>query len=114
MKKYVLAFITHYVYLYLFGAIAFFLADLFVNLVGKIVSNLSFDFSTRPYFGMMIPPVFYGFYGIYKRWKEPSELESYLDAQEDNDKTKQYVAEQKKRAGTISEVQRNRTYESEK
>ena len=103
MKKYVVAFITHYVYLYLFGAIAFFLADLFVNLVGKIASNLSFDFSTRPYFGMMIPPVFYGFYGVYRRWKEPSELEAYLDAQEDKGKIKQYAAEQKSNSNSHDE-----------
>ena len=94
MKKYFIAFITHYLYFYFLGCIAFFLGDLLINILGLIASNSSFSFS-NPYVGMMIPPIIVGLYGVYKRWKEPNEIESYLDAQDDKQKIEAYLSESK-------------------
>lgn len=96
MKKYFYAFIAHFIWLYLVTTIGFFLITLLICFSGLVISGSDCVFPLYPYLGLLMPAAVNGLYGVYIRWKEPSELESYLDAQEDKDKIKQYVAEQKK------------------
>lgn len=98
MKKYISIFFGSFVWFFALSLIG----TVVIQLIGGTVYWLNDIPNPRPFSIMLsikygIPSAFiFGLYGVYRRWREPSELESYLDAQEDKDKIKQYVAEQKK------------------
>lgn len=98
MKKYARVFFGHFAWflmLSLIGTIAIQLLGGFIYWLGDRLNPRPFNLMLSFKYG--IPGAFiFGFYGIYRRWKEPHELESYLDAQEDQKNVKEYIDKQKK------------------
>ena len=98
MKKYISIFFTSFVWFFTLSLIG----TAVIQLVGGIIYWVNNIPNPRPFSIILsikygIPSAFiFGLYGVYRRWREPSEIEYYLDAQEDNNKIKKYKAEQKK------------------